>query len=389
MRSRTEAVIRETGREPDEARLNGRAGLQESEVRTMTAKEGFQFEQDMLPVWEGDTVYHESVAFYPEPESGKIAPAPLLYRPEKILSVFSSDFSRKYREGEDYILDGGRIRLTEESEIPVWEYDEFYRKEPDTIPISSAAAPGRYIRVEGSGIYASRQAAVTYRKCGDSVWSGPVPEYCGGRLWRVTEKLTKKQPITIVYYGDSIMTGCDASGKYGRSPNMPIFPDLVTQSLKKHYGLEEISAFNTAVGGKTSQWGLEELKERVIDKRPDLVVVGFGMNDSGSVDEYELNNRLIAERTREICPDTEFLFVSTTLPNQDCVGWCRLQPEYQKGLEHLVNTMPGTALVRMTDMHRYLLSAKRFWDMTGNGVNHPNDFLARVYAQTIAAALIK
>ena len=34
-----------------------------------------------------------------------------------------------------------------------------------------------------------------------------------------------------------------------------------------------------------------------------------------------------------------------------------------------------------------LLEKKRFFDMTGNNVNHPNDFLASVYAQTILKIL--
>ena len=34
-------------------------------------------------------------------------------------------------------------------------------------------------------------------------------------------------------------------------------------------------------------------------------------------------------------------------------------------------------------MHQSILEHKRYRDMTGNNVNHPNDFLARVYAQTI------
>ena len=41
----------------------------------------------------------------------------------------------------------------------------------------------------------------------------------------------------------------------------------------------------------------------------------------------------------------------------------------------------------MTGMHHALLKRKLFRDMTGNNVNHPNDFLARVYAQTILAVL--
>jgi hypothetical protein len=35
-----------------------------------------------------------------------------------------------------------------------------------------------------------------------------------------------------------------------------------------------------------------------------------------------------------------------------------------------------------------LLKRKSFYDLTGNGVNHPNDFGHCVYAQTLLALLI-
>ena len=49
----------------------------------------------------------------------------------------------------------------------------------------------------------------------------------------------------------------------------------------------------------------------------------------------------------------------------------------------------GVAVAKMTDMHLHLLSLKRYWDMTGNNINHPNDFLARVYAQVVAQMLVE
>ena len=34
-----------------------------------------------------------------------------------------------------------------------------------------------------------------------------------------------------------------------------------------------------------------------------------------------------------------------------------------------------------------LLKYKIYWDMTGNHVNHPNDFMVRIYAQTLLGTL--
>ena len=36
-----------------------------------------------------------------------------------------------------------------------------------------------------------------------------------------------------------------------------------------------------------------------------------------------------------------------------------------------------------------LLKRKRFYDLTGNGVNHPNDFGHCVYAQSLLALLVE
>jgi len=47
------------------------------------------------------------------------------------------------------------------------------------------------------------------------------------------------------------------------------------------------------------------------------------------------------------------------------------------------------AVADMTTMSQELYAmGKRFRDMTGNNINHPNDFLARIYAQVLLKALV-
>jgi deoxyinosine 3'endonuclease (endonuclease V) len=43
----------------------------------------------------------------------------------------------------------------------------------------------------------------------------------------------------------------------------------------------------------------------------------------------------------------------------------------------------------VTSVWEGLLKRKKHLDVTGNGVNHPNDFGHRLYAQVLAALLIK
>ena len=49
----------------------------------------------------------------------------------------------------------------------------------------------------------------------------------------------------------------------------------------------------------------------------------------------------------------------------------------------------GVAVADVTAVHESLLARKRYSDMTGNNINHPNDYLARVYAQTLLTTVGK
>ena len=67
----------------------------------------------------------------------------------------------------------------------------------------------------------------------------------------------------------------------------------------------------------------------------------------------------------------------------------RMQPLFADELYKLEKKYSFVSVADMTDMHKKLLATgKRYRDMTGNNVNHPNDFLARVYAQVILRTLI-
>ena len=43
----------------------------------------------------------------------------------------------------------------------------------------------------------------------------------------------------------------------------------------------------------------------------------------------------------------------------------------------------------MTGVHKELLNHKSYQDMTGNNINHPNDYLIRWYAQFISGLLVQ
>ena len=129
----------------------------------------------------------------------------------------------------------------------------------------------------GNPEYITRwQLAVTYTTQGQ--WQGFRPVSGIERLPRLYGRLKRKEPVKIVLYGDSISCGCDCSGLYGLEPGQPQWSELLIDSLRDYYG-GSVEFINTSVGGTDSEWALENAGERAISHQPDLVLLGFGMND--------------------------------------------------------------------------------------------------------------
>ncbi|MDX9978709.1 MAG: GDSL-type esterase/lipase family protein [Lentisphaeria bacterium] len=87
-------------------------------------------------------------------------------------------------------------------------------------------------------------------------------------------KLAAGEPLTIVYWGDSVTCGGDAS-----SPEMA-FPLALTNWLRCRYPDSAIRHVNAGTGGWNSRGKLPLFEEQVMAHRPDLVVIEF-VNDMG------------------------------------------------------------------------------------------------------------
>lgn len=342
------------------------------------------------PIWKGNTVYNETVMFVPNAKTKEIESAPLIYTPDKILSVRSFDLTKEYKEGVDYVVENGRIKLTDRTRIPTWKYDEYYCRNVIGFDLPSISAPGRHLKYGAGATFQKTQVCVTYTH--KDAWKGAVPAYQGSKLPKTMQFLTQKKPLSIVYNGDSITVGAESSKWNNIAPFAPIWTQMVTEELKAVYG-GSIQETNTAVGGMDSKWGLDNVQENINKHNPNLVVLGFGMNDGTQgvkPEQFQSNIEKTIQAVRAKHPNCEFILVSTTLPNPDVSGpWTQYQPDYQDVLEAIAGRTSGVAVAKMTDMHTHLLRLKRYWDMTGNNINHPNDFLARVYAQVVSQVLVQ
>lgn len=347
----------------------------------------WKFDAEQLrPFWRNAKMEGESVLFIKEGEGG--ARAKLLFEPTRIQKVASSSGETIYEAGRDYVWQPGsrEIVLPVGSRI-VWKRPQDLRRPAKSQKYALTHRDGNgEILFGATHEYHDMQTLVTYEH-DPAAWKGPAPGIADKELPRTLQLLKDKKPLKIALLGDSISTGCNASGWAKVAPHQPPYQDLVVLNLRAAYGTK-VTLENFAVGGTSTDWGVANIG-KVIEAKPDLVIFAFGMNDSSgrSAKEYGENIQKMIAAVRKADGNTEIILVATMLGNKDWVALKQdLFPQYRDALAALRG--PGTALADMTSMWGELLRHKQDWDLTGNGVNHPNDFGHRIYAQVLSALLV-
>jgi lysophospholipase L1-like esterase len=349
----------------------------------LAKQEKFAFDADqwLIPLWQTATIIDETIL--PVARDGQSPAARLLFEPREILSVRDYGLATNYAAGRDYAKEGRTVRLPELSAMPFLTREELFPSDRGAKPGTKPALKGGYLAFGEGSFFNDHQSAVTYRT--DEVWRGPVPAPSDDLLPRTFGKLRRGEPLKLVVFGDSISRGASASGWVRRPPYLPPWPDLVGRRLTSHYG-SVIDNYNLSLGGMRSDWGREHAAAFVAPLAPDLVIIGFGMNDAGAVtaEQFRENLETIMAEVRKTNPGAEFLLLMTFQPNP---AWRnpRAMTAYRDTLRSMEG--PGVAVADIWEMHGELLGQKSYEDTTGNHVNHPNDFIVRLYAQVVLARL--
>lgn len=359
---------------------------------------GYDREKYLAPLWNSQVVYNETVVPYRD-LAGAAPERSLAFKIGKVLEVRSNDLSVLYTEGSDYVVtEEGKLSFPQGTSIPLVNFDSIYSSaRPVVGAYGSIEYPGRYL-LTGQQLLAM-QIYVSYIRASEFA-PRLVPAFQGEALPVTTGKLARKESVNIVFYGDSITTGCASTGFYQTAPNAPIFSDLTAVQLKELCGYDGVNVSNCATGGWTAKDGVDNLS-RVYGKSPDLVVLAFGMNDGGgqitnaAANQFYTNYITMIERIRAQFPQCEFMLVSSILPNPDATdgegnrtlanheSFLRVAQDICEEYEN-----DGIALCDVMSIHKFLLENKKFMDM-GDNYNHPSDFVARIYAHCIVKELVE
>lgn len=339
------------------------------------------------PVWTGQTVYRESTTPLRENDTAPIL-GRLAFPAESLKKVVSADGSKTYEIGKDVKLkeDGRTLEFTPESGVPFIRFSEFYPA-PNT-PNSYRHRkdhPDQWMLYSEGHWFHDRQIEVTYTRKGEA-WPTAVPKTSEGKLPKTLARLAEGKPITIGVSGDSITAGANASGLTGGAPHMPAYPALVAAQAEAKWK-SPVTLKNRAVGGWSVANGVGDI-DALMDEKPDLLIVAYGMNDVGRRDPkwFTDQTKTLIEKARKRNPDVEIVLVASMLGNSEWVHTPRdMFAQYRDALASL--TGPGIVLADVTSVWDVMLKSKHDYDLIGNGLNHPNDFGHRLYAQTILQTL--
>lgn len=339
------------------------------------------------PFRKGNTVVNETalVVDYPgiTDADGNIT-LTLLYDISKVVSV--TDFGEKkiYEEGRDFLVRDGKLVIPSTSSIPRLPWSVYNPQEAPNDGLNAHFSEGGYILYTEGTLLVDRQVAVTYEhEVNENVYK---PLILKNKLPRLAGLLREKKPLTVAFWGDSITVGCNCSQMLGVEPFMPSWADMTCATLREDYGCD-VTAINKAVGGTRVEWGLSEFDGawKAVDS-VDLFVIAFGGNNGPDTtpEEFEKTVESICDKVTEKFPECEIVTVSVCQGNHYAQD-VKCHHERLKKLYELAERKGSKlTVVPITTLHAETLERKKYWDMTANNINHPNDMLIRMYAQTFA-----
>ncbi len=310
----------------------------------------------------------ESVVFIGEAPAALAFP-PVATEPLTVRSGYQSGPGvTEYVAGTDYAVDwtAGTLRRLPGSRLPDFRTNSLFGQEE----FDHSKFPGF-----GNGGFF---AFVDYGYRPTNAWPVPAPQ--GALLPKSAAKLRAGGEFRLVAYGDSITAGGDAT-----KPEW-IFWNRWADHLRRRHPQAQITAVNGATGGDATVQGLARLQDKVLTQRPDLVLVGFGMNDHNRggvpIPQFEAN---LTEIVRRIRTDTgaEVILFSAFPPNPKWKFGSHRMELYAAATEKVARAT-GCAFADVFGNWQALAARKKPEDLLGNNINHPNDFGHWIYFQVLA-----
>ena len=348
-----------------------------------------------LPPWtENDHAVHGESGMFALQDTVK-----LLFPARSIQRVWCPRNGVVYQEGRDYSFEAGNDFITRPggSAIPYISETVLYPADEKCLYYPAAGANAVSGKLGGGNIwfsaaddYAKAQVEIDY--IAERIDFPPDDSHAQhDRLPGFRKKLAGREDLRVTLLGDSISEGYNASGYIKVPPFQPCYAELIHQALAaRHPG--RLIWHNRAVNGSGCRHGLTTILEDWKKDRPDLLILAYGMNDfhvMGGEEFLRYNQELIGH-ARAVNPAVEVLML---IPMAGNPCWEYTKPGKDAEFATVIRQYwrsagSSLAIADVREVWMEMMRRKGFYALTGNGVNHPNDFGHRVYASVVLSVII-
>jgi lysophospholipase L1-like esterase len=309
----------------------------------------------------------------------------LLFKPKRLLRAYAANRSTEFPVTDFDIIDR-KIVYKGKEKIPSLNANELFPPEKTARSIGMHTDGKRYLLYSEGRFFHGNQICFDYET--GETWAGITPVDQSARLPRLQAKLKNREMITVVLLGDSISAGANATGRMNVAPGFPPYSEQFVRRLKE-ISDGPVELHNLSRGGKSSPWGCEQVND-IKALKPALFIIAFGMNDASArypVEKYIKNIKTVIDAVRQSVPDAEYTVVSSMTPNP---FWNLDNPDYRMEYHKELRKMaaPHIAFCDVRTSWLYMLEKKNYLDLSGNGINHPNDFGHRLYADVLVQTVL-
>ena len=309
----------------------------------------------------------ESVVLVDE-EPAHLAFAPI-GKTIRVRNTYRNDLPQtiRYEIGRDFVVDDklGQIKRTPQSRIPNFRTNLLYG--------AADFDHGKFPGFGNGGFF----AYVDYDYKNKAHW--PVQKSQTEFLPKTQRRFASGQRVKIIAFGDSITAGGDAT-----EPSLIFWQRWADELRFRHPG-STIEAINGATGGDTTVQGLQRLEQKVLSQNPDLVLIGFGMNDHNitgvPLENFENNLRAMIDRIRAK-NGAEIILFSTFPPNPKWHYGSKQMAAYALATENVAREKE-CAFANVYENWNAMAARKKPEDLLSNNVNHPNDFGHWIYFRVL------
>ncbi len=324
------------------------------------------------PFWKGNVVYNEAVC--PIANDDGSYTYTLMYTPDEIIYVYDGTFSRFYEEGKDFTVKGNKLTILNGS-IKKYALNQAY---------------------SGDALYFEDYLNVTYTH--SDKWDYYIPTSQASELPKTSSAIKNNEKLNLVFFGDSITGGSNASSYRGYYPNAPYWWMQIEDALRENYGFSNLNVYDVSQGGASSSQMIGTFNDSVLTKNPDLIFIEFGVNDAQHASNA---GKAVSTLKSEFKSAIKSMITAARSKNSNCEivlvapyysHIYNYKDEYFEACRdaciELANAYDKVVCLNMTDLHGSLYDVKRHYDITGDNACHPNDYMSRIFAQAGLATII-